>query len=101
MRPKRGDSQTLASGGDRRKSLHMDRASAFTVTRLSSYYRLLGDLETEGRETVSSRRLAERGGVTSAQVRKDLSFFGNFGRRGLGYNVTQLRDKIAAILGLT
>jgi redox-sensing transcriptional repressor len=79
----------------------MDRASSSTVTRLSSYYRLLGELQAEQVETVSSGRLAERGGITSAQVRKDLSFFGNFGRRGLGYNVAQLRRKIAEILGLT
>jgi redox-sensing transcriptional repressor len=79
----------------------MDRASSSTVTRLSSYYRLLGEMEAERVETVSSGRLAERGGITSAQVRKDLSFFGNFGRRGLGYNVSQLRRKIGEILGLT
>ena len=79
----------------------MDRASSSTVTRLSSYYRLLGELEAERVETVSSNRLAERGGITSAQVRKDLSFFGNFGRRGLGYNVTELRHKISEILGLS
>lgn len=88
-------------GVERRKhGLHMDRASSSTVTRLSGYFRLLGELEAEEVETVSSERLAERGGITSAQVRKDLSFFGNFGRRGLGYNVTQLRCKIGDILGL-
>jgi len=91
-----------SSGVERRKSgMHMDRASSSTVTRLSSYYRLLGELEAEDVETVSSTRLAERGSITSAQVRKDLSFFGNFGRRGLGYNVRQLRRKIGEILGLT
>ena len=88
-------------GLERRKlGLHMDRASSSTVARLSSYYRLLGELEAERVETVSSNRLAERGNITSAQVRKDLSFFGNFGRRGLGYNVTELRGKIGEILGL-
>jgi redox-sensing transcriptional repressor len=81
--------------------MHMDRASSSTVSRLSGYYRVLGDLEAEGLETVSSERLAERGGITSAQVRKDLSFFGNFGRRGLGYNVSLLRHKVGEILGLT
>lgn len=88
--------------GERRKAgLTMDRASASTVTRLSSYYRLLGELETAGVETISSEKLAERGGITSAQVRKDLSIFGSFGRRGLGYNVGQLRREIGGILGLT
>src|SRR3989449_520167 len=90
------------AGGERRKlGLHMDRASASTVTRLSSYYRILAEFEREKIETISSERLAERGGITSAQVRKDLSFFGNFGRRGLGYNVHQLRGEIGGILGLT
>lgn len=79
----------------------MDRASASTVTRLSSYFRLLGELEAEEIETISSEKLAERGGITSAQVRKDLSIFGSFGRRGLGYNVRQLRREIGGILGLT
>jgi len=82
------------------RSLHMDRASTSTVTRLSSYLRLLRELEAEDLETISSKLLAERTGVTSAQVRKDLSVFGNFGRRGLGYNVHRLRDEIREILGL-
>lgn len=85
----------------RRLGMHMDRASTSTVTRLSSYYRLLGELQADDVETVSSTQLAKRGGITSAQVRKDLSFFGNFGRRGLGYNVTQLRHEIGDILGLS
>ena len=92
-----------ASGDDERvkAALYMDRASASTVTRLSGYYRILGEFEAENLETIASERLAERAGVSSAQVRKDLSRFGNFGRRGLGYNVAQLRQKIAGILGLT
>jgi redox-sensing transcriptional repressor len=49
---------------------------------------------------VSSDEIAEIDGVTSAQVRKDLSFFGSFGRRGLGYNTTDLKNNIGAILGL-
>ncbi len=79
----------------------MDRASASTVTRLSGYYRILSEFEGQKLETLSSGRLAERAGITSAQVRKDLSFFGNFGRRGLGYNVRQLHAEIGGILGLT
>ncbi len=49
---------------------------------------------------ISSHLLAEREGITSAQVRKDLSYFGSFGRRGLGYNVQHLRDEIRGIIGL-
>jgi len=88
------------SGSEEQRHLPMDRASSSTVARLSSYFRLLGELQGEGVETVSSKRLAERGAITSAQVRKDLSRFGNFGRRGLGYNVHRLRDEIGQILGL-
>ena len=78
----------------------MEKISEFTVRRLSNYYRILLDLEKGGTETVSSQRLAELGGITSAQVRKDLSYFGNFGTRGLGYSVTELKAQIVQILGL-
>lgn len=78
----------------------MARISESTVRRLSHYYRLLEEVEAEGRRLISSHRLAEREGITSAQVRKDLSTFGSFGRRGLGYNVAHLRQEIRAILGL-
>ena len=86
---------------ERRKTgLYMDRASSSTVARLSSYFRVLGEFDREHVETISSKRLAERCGITSAQVRKDLSVFGNFGRRGLGYNVSELHAEIGTILGL-
>lgn len=71
-----------------------------TVRRLSHYYRVLQEVEAEGGRMISSHRLAEREGITSAQVRKDLSYFGSFGRRGLGYDVAHLREEIRAILGL-
>lgn len=64
------------------------------------YHRTLGVLETAGVESISSKKLADIEGITSAQVRKDLSFFGSFGRRGFGYDVVQLKTQIAAILGL-
>lgn len=83
-----------------RPALYMDRASVATVTRLSSYFRVLQEFEGDGVETISSKVLAERCAVNPAQVRKDLSIFGNFGRRGLGYNVRQLRGEIGGILGL-
>jgi redox-sensing transcriptional repressor len=67
---------------------------------MSHYYRVLEEFHAEGRRMISSGRLAEREGITPAQVRKDLSYFGSFGRRGLGYNVEHLRDRIRAILGL-
>ncbi len=87
-------------GDKRRPDLSMDRASVATITRLSSYYRVLVESERDHVGTISSHVLADKSGVTSAQVRKDLSRFGNFGRRGLGYNVLQLRGQVEQILGL-
>lgn len=78
----------------------MDHISDSTVRRLSNYLRVLDELERTSEDMVSSQRLAEKSGVTPAQVRKDLSYFGSFGRRGLGYVVGHLRDEIRAILGL-
>ena len=78
----------------------MAHISESTIRRLSHYYRVLEEVEAEGKRLISSHRLAEREGITSAQVRKDLSYFGSFGRRGLGYNVAHLREEIRAILGL-
>ena len=76
------------------------KISDSTVRRLSSYLRLLQEADARGQETISSEELAERGGTTSAQVRKDLSFFGSFGKRGLGYSVPELLREIEGILGL-
>jgi redox-sensing transcriptional repressor len=78
----------------------MRRISESTIHRLSLYYRTLADLQRENLTTVSSRELARRNKFTPAQVRKDLSFFGSFGTRGLGYPVGELKDRIASILGL-
>ena len=71
-----------------------------TVRRLSIYLRFLEEFEGNGLATVSSDELARRGGTTSAQVRKDLSFFGSFGKRGLGYSVPELATALREILGL-
>ena len=76
------------------------KISDSAVRRLSHYLRFLDDVEAAGRRTVSSEELAARGGITSAQVRKDLSHFGSFGKRGTGYPVTLLRERIEEILGL-
>jgi redox-sensing transcriptional repressor len=71
-----------------------------TVRRLSLYLRFLEEFESHGHATISSGELAASGGTTSAQVRKDLSFFGSFGKRGLGYSVRDLITAIREILGL-
>ena len=78
----------------------MRKIADSTVRRLSLYLRYLEEFETEGQATVSSEALATRGGTTSAQVRKDLSFFGSFGKRGLGYPVAELSERLRRILGL-
>jgi redox-sensing transcriptional repressor len=76
------------------------KISDSTIHRLSIYYRALLALEKEGYDTISSKELAKREKLTPAQVRKDLSFFGSFGTRGLGYPVKQLMQEIADILGI-
>ena len=78
----------------------MRRIADSTVRRLSLYLRFLEESAHRGVVTISSDELARRGGTTSAQVRKDLSFFGSFGKRGLGYSVPELTDSLREILGL-
>lgn len=78
----------------------LKRIADSTVRRLSAYLRFLEDFEGRGLSTISSDELARRGGTTSAQVRKDLSFFGSFGKRGLGYSVPELAGRLREILGL-
>lgn len=79
----------------------MDKISESTIRRLSGYLRVLDDLVQQHEEIASSKELADRTGVTSAQVRKDLSHFGTFGRRGYGYEVESLRAEIRGILGVS
>ena len=78
----------------------MRRIADSTVRRLSLYLRFLEESTQRGLVTISSDELARRGGTTSAQVRKDLSFFGSFGKRGLGYSVPELTESLREILGL-
>ena len=77
-----------------------NKISDSAVRRLSLYLRLLQEASDAGADTISSGDLATRGGTTSAQVRKDLSLFGSFGKRGLGYSVPELLKEIREILGL-
>lgn len=71
-----------------------------TIRRLSVYTRCLLQLEEDGVKTVSSQELAERFNLNSAQVRKDLAYFGEFGVRGIGYYVAGLKNELQRILGL-
>lgn len=81
---------------------HVDTAniSELTISRLSIYLRCVDQLLDLGVETVSSQELAKRFNLNSAQIRKDLAYFGEFGVRGVGYNVRELRQYVVEILGL-
>ncbi|HSB04029.1 MAG TPA: redox-sensing transcriptional repressor Rex [Thermodesulfobacteriota bacterium] len=70
-----------------------------TIRRLSRYSRCLEELEEKGEKVVSSAQLANKCAVNSAQVRKDLAYFGEFGIRGVGYYVKDLLSDIKRILG--
>jgi redox-sensing transcriptional repressor len=70
-----------------------------TIYRLSVYFRCLHRLKNNGIDTVSSEALARAAGVKSTQLRKDLAHFGQFGTRGLGYDVSQLARTISGVLG--
>src|SRR3982751_2832752 len=77
-----------------------EKISELTTNRLSVYLRCLNTLAAAGIKTVSSKAMAEQFNLNSAQIRKDLAYFGEFGVRGVGYYVENLRDHITKILGL-
>ena len=70
------------------------------IERLPVYLRVLHRLQREGHSVISSQDLGEELGVTPAQIRKDLSYFGRFGKQGRGYSVQRLIDELRQILGL-
>jgi redox-sensing transcriptional repressor len=74
--------------------------SELTTGRLSVYLRCLNHLEAQGQKTVSSHELAERFHLNSAQIRKDLACFGEFGTRGVGYDVARLKHSLIETLGI-
>ena len=71
-----------------------------TVARLAVYLRMLGEFAEQGAETVSSEELATASGVNSAKLRKDLSYLGSYGIRGVGYEVRALLQQLERVLGL-
>lgn len=80
--------------------MKVEKISELTTNRLSVYLRCLNELAAEGTKTVSSDELAKRFHLNSAQIRKDLAYFGEFGVRGVGYYVESLRDHLRKILGV-
>src|SRR6266571_2938342 len=74
--------------------------SELTTGRLSVYLRCLTYLQSLNQETVSSAELAARFHLNSAQIRKDLACFGDFGTRGVGYNVARLKEQLVRTLGI-
>ena len=82
------------------KNQKADKISELTTSRLSIYLRCLNELAAEGLKTISSEGLAEKFHLNSAQIRKDLAYFGEFGVRGVGYYIESLRDHLTKILGL-
>jgi redox-sensing transcriptional repressor len=69
-----------------------------TLERLATYLRYLNTIADTDQETISSAEIERATGINAAQFRKDLSYFGEFGRPGVGYNVKQLQQRIAKIL---
>jgi len=97
--PRRGVRPTSAPM-PRRPSYRLPKIPEMTIRRLSVYTRCLLQLEEDGVKTISSQELAERFNLNSAQVRKDLAYFGEFGVRGIGYYVSGLKAELQRILGL-
>jgi redox-sensing transcriptional repressor len=83
-----------------RSASRIPKIPEMTVRRLSIYLRCLAQLDEDGVKTISSQELAERFHLHSAQVRKDLAYFGEFGIRGIGYYVASLRGELQRLLGL-
>lgn len=81
------------------KKGHRPEIPRKTIYRLSTYLRCLARLKEKNMQTVSSEALAKVAGVKPTQLRKDLAYFGTFGTRGLGYDVTELSSRIADELG--
>ena len=90
---------TLVNRLNKRKQAP-DQVSELTINRLSVYLRCLNEIDAAGVQTISSQALAERFRLNAAQIRKDLAYFGEFGVRGIGYYVSELRRHLRQILGL-
>ena len=79
--------------------MNKKKISSATIRRLSIYRRMLSRLEKDGVKTISSEALGQKVGSSAAQIRKDLSLFGEFGEPGTGYSISLLRETLSHILG--
>ncbi len=84
----------------KKKEYYFSKIPEATIKRLSIYIRCLRKLEEQGTQVVSSNDLGDVCCINSAQIRKDLSYFGEFGVRGVGYDIKKLQDDIKEVLGL-
>ena len=80
--------------------MRMEKVPDIVIGRLPLYLRALTQMSAEGSSVTSSHDLARRLGISSAQIRKDLSQFGEFGKQGTGYNISFLREQLEIILGV-
>ena len=94
---KAAGAKITAVGGARQAT---EQVSELTTNRLSVYLRCLNELDGAGVRTISSQALAEQFHLNAAQIRKDLAYFGEFGVRGVGYYVRDLKRHLRQILGL-
>jgi redox-sensing transcriptional repressor len=90
--------QSLAAGPAKEESMHASEVPDIVVGRLPIYLRALAFLAEEGRTVTSSQELGERLGISPAQIRKDLSYFGGFGKQGTGYEIANLVKELRRIL---
>ncbi|MDY3296782.1 redox-sensing transcriptional repressor Rex [Selenomonas sp.] len=87
----------MAEGKDARRASIISKA---TIDRLPLYFRTLRLAQDEGIDVISSEELGRRLGITPEQIRKDLASFGQFGKKGVGYYVNELKRNVGSILGL-
>jgi len=87
-------------GGDRGPVSELEEVSPLTLNRLSFYLRCLRHLQELGIKRISSQEMARRYHLSATQIRKDLAQFGEFGIRGVGYEVDELADHLNSLLGL-
>ena len=78
----------------------LDNVPEIVIERLPVYIRILSKLEEQGKEKISSKILGELLGISPAIIRKDLNYFGGFGKQGVGYQIKELKETLKTILGL-